>query len=73
MKAEIHKMKSQIEEINTQISEMKKGREETDERSALLSEMAEKDAFRQKNESELEVYKDMDPDLFEIKSFIMWL
>lgn len=67
MKEELYKYEASIDDLNQNIASAKNGREESDERSKLLEELAAKETQRAKNLTELEVFKDMDPDLFEKK------
>lgn len=57
-----------MDTLNQSILEAQEGREETEERQILLEEVQVKSAQKAKNSSELEVFRDMDPDLFELKS-----
>lgn len=64
--------KSQIEQalqtLANQIEQATAGKEESDERTDLLAEMSSLESKRDSINAQLDIYREMDPDLFEEKS-----
>ncbi|KND04491.1 uncharacterized protein SPPG_00219 [Spizellomyces punctatus DAOM BR117] len=64
---EVNKLQEKRNELQLSISEAQGGREKTDERIVLLSQLAEAESLRKEHLAELERFRDCDPALLEAK------
>ncbi|RUS34217.1 meiotic nuclear division protein 1 [Jimgerdemannia flammicorona] len=67
---EITKLKSRNAELEQAIQDASGGREETNDRAALLKELAEAESRKKGNLEELQRYRECDPTLLEAKENI---
>ncbi|RUP50982.1 meiotic nuclear division protein 1 [Jimgerdemannia flammicorona] len=65
---EITKLKSRNAELEQAIQDASGGREETNDRAALLKELAEAESRKKGNLEELQRYRECDPTLLEAKA-----